>query len=61
MKMLDEQAKQGSQVLDAQTTHQKDYLKSQAEQQKKQFVMQIDMEVPFAVTEFGFGVCGIIG
>jgi len=27
--MLDEQAKQGTQVLDAQTKHQKDYLKSQ--------------------------------
>ena len=31
--------------MDAQCKHQKDYLKSQAEQQKAQFVMQIDMEV----------------
>jgi len=45
MKMLDEQVKQGAAVLDAQCKHQKDYLKSQAEQQKAQFVMQIDMEV----------------
>merc|ERR1712066_620057 len=42
---LDDQAKQGTVVLEAQTKHQKDYLKSQAEQQKKQFMMQIDMEV----------------
>ena len=30
MKMLDDQCRQGSQVLDAQTAHQKQYLLSQA-------------------------------
>mmetsp|Transcript_12679 Transcript_12679/g.30842 ORF Transcript_12679/g.30842 Transcript_12679/m.30842 type:complete len:89 (+) Transcript_12679:115-381(+) len=45
MKMLDEQVKQGTQVLEAQVRHQKDYLLGQADQQKKQFIMQIDMEV----------------
>ena len=32
-------------VLEAQTAHQKDYLKAQADQQKKQFVMQVFQEV----------------
>jgi len=45
MKMLDEQVKQGTQVLEAQVKHQKGYLLGQADQQKKQFIMQIDMEV----------------
>ena len=45
MKMLDEQVKQGTLVLEAQVKHQKEYLLGQADQQKKQFIMQIDMEV----------------
>ncbi len=36
MKMLDEQVKQGTQVLEAQVKHQKEYLLGQADQQKKQ-------------------------
>merc|ERR1712137_589477 len=32
-------------MLDAQVKHQKEYLLGQADQQKKQFIMQIDMEV----------------
>ena len=35
MKMLDEQVKRGTQVLDAQAKHQKEYLLGQADQQKK--------------------------
>merc|ERR1719235_999050 len=46
--MLDEQAKQGTAVFEAQTKHQKDYLVSQAEQQyemeKKQYDMQMNMQ-----------------
>jgi len=43
--MMDQQLKQGMDVLQAQVKYQKDYLHGQAQQQKAQFMMQIDMEV----------------
>lgn len=51
--MLDDQAKQGTVVLEAQTKHQKDYLKTQAEQQKKQFIMQVSEIQYFAALHAG--------
>ena len=39
MKMLDEQVKQGTQVLEAQVKHQKEYLLGQADQQKRQVLL----------------------
>eukprot|EP00746_Dinoflagellata_sp_MGD_P163822 gnl/MRDRNA2_/MRDRNA2_92074_c0_seq1.p1 gnl/MRDRNA2_/MRDRNA2_92074_c0~~gnl/MRDRNA2_/MRDRNA2_92074_c0_seq1.p1 ORF type:complete len:278 (-),score=87.07 gnl/MRDRNA2_/MRDRNA2_92074_c0_seq1:177-1010(-) len=45
MKMLDDQLKEGTNVLEQQLKYAKDYLYGQAAQQKKQYIMQIDQQV----------------
>merc|ERR1719337_191844 len=44
-KMLDDQLKQGTDVLNSQLKYQKEYLAAQAEQQKQTFLMQLDQQV----------------
>merc|ERR1711959_468262 len=44
-KMLDDQLKQGTDVLNQQLKYQKEYLAAQTEQQKQAFLMQLDQQV----------------
>jgi len=45
LKMLEDQLRQGIMVLDAEVKVQRSYIVAQADQQKKEFIMQVDMDM----------------